>query len=202
MFDLTFLNALFLAGIAAGIVPIVIHLLNRRRLKRVEFSDLRFLGAAQPAAHAQSQSAPACCCCCCGSRSSCFTAVAMARPSVRGAFSKLLPTQARSSVLLLVDTSYSMRTEGEDGHRARRRQGGRRCTSSTALERGDQVQRDDLRRRTTSAVRDRRCTIWRWYASRSNDAAAEPRRHRLAGGGAGRARQRLPTPPSRIARCT
>ena len=39
----TFLNALFLAGIAAGIVPVIIHLLNRRRLKRIEFSDLRFI---------------------------------------------------------------------------------------------------------------------------------------------------------------
>jgi hypothetical protein len=39
----------------------------------------------------------------------------MARPSVRGAFTNLLPTQARSSVMLLIDTSYSMRAEGENG---------------------------------------------------------------------------------------
>jgi hypothetical protein len=44
-----------------------------------------------------------------------LTAVAMARPSVRGALTSLVPTQARSSVLLLVDTSYSMRAEGERG---------------------------------------------------------------------------------------
>ena len=38
-----FLNGLFLAGIAAAAMPVIIHLLNRRRLKRIEFSDLRFI---------------------------------------------------------------------------------------------------------------------------------------------------------------
>ena len=42
--NLTFLNTIFLAGVAAAAIPVVIHLLQRRRLKRVEFSDLRFLG--------------------------------------------------------------------------------------------------------------------------------------------------------------
>lgn len=114
MFNLTFLNALFLAGMAAGAVPIIIHLLNRRRLKRIEFSDLRFLA---PLNQQRMRSLNlrrllllllrVCIIV--------FTALAMARPSVRGTFSKLLPTQARSSVLLLVDTSYSMRAEGEEG---------------------------------------------------------------------------------------
>ena len=36
-----FLNGLFLAGIAAAAIPVIIHLLNRRRLKRIEFSDLQ-----------------------------------------------------------------------------------------------------------------------------------------------------------------
>jgi hypothetical protein len=114
MFNLTFLNALFLAGMAAGVVPIIIHLLNRRRLKRVEFSDLRFIA---PLNQQRMRSL--------NLRRLLllmlrvfivvFTALAMARPSVRGSFSKLLPTQARSSVLLLVDTSYSMRMEDENG---------------------------------------------------------------------------------------
>ena len=109
-----FLNALFLAGIAAGIVPVIIHLLNRRRLKRVEFSDLRFIA---PLNQQRMRSL--------NLRRLLLlllrvaiivsVAVAMARPSIRGSFSKLLPAQARSSILLLVDTSYSMRMEGEDG---------------------------------------------------------------------------------------
>jgi len=38
-----FLNAAFLIGLIAGAVPVIIHLLNRRRVKRVKFSSLEFL---------------------------------------------------------------------------------------------------------------------------------------------------------------
>ena len=38
-----FLNAAFLIGLVAAAVPIIIHLLNRRRVKRVKFSSLEFL---------------------------------------------------------------------------------------------------------------------------------------------------------------
>jgi hypothetical protein len=38
-----FLNLAFLVGLVAAAVPIVIHLLNRRRVKRVKFSSLEFL---------------------------------------------------------------------------------------------------------------------------------------------------------------
>lgn len=38
-----FLNIAFLVGLVAAAVPIVIHLLNRRRVKRVKFSSLEFL---------------------------------------------------------------------------------------------------------------------------------------------------------------
>lgn len=40
---LTFLNAIFLAGIAAASLPILIHLFSRRRAKRLEWSSNRFL---------------------------------------------------------------------------------------------------------------------------------------------------------------
>jgi hypothetical protein len=38
-----FLNAVFLFGLAAAAVPVIIHLLNRRRLRKVKFSSLEFL---------------------------------------------------------------------------------------------------------------------------------------------------------------
>lgn len=38
-----FLNIAFLVGLVAASVPIIIHLLNRRRVKRVKFSSLEFL---------------------------------------------------------------------------------------------------------------------------------------------------------------
>jgi len=114
MFGLTFLNALFLFGLAAGIVPIVIHLLQRRRLKRVEFSDLRFLAPLNQQ-RMRSLNLRRLLLLLLRVLIILLTAFAMARPSVRGSFSKLLPAQARSTVLLLVDTSYSMRTESEAG---------------------------------------------------------------------------------------
>src|SRR5678815_4858626 len=38
-----FLNIAFLFGLVAAAVPIVIHLLNRRRVKKIKFSSLEFL---------------------------------------------------------------------------------------------------------------------------------------------------------------
>jgi hypothetical protein len=112
--DFTFLNALFLAGLTAGIVPIVIHLLQRRRLKRVEFSDLRFLAPLNQQ-RMRSLNLRRLLLLLLRVLIILLTAVAMARPSIRGSLTKLLPAQARTTVLLLVDTSYSMRTEGESG---------------------------------------------------------------------------------------
>lgn len=43
---MSFLNPLLLAGLAAISVPVVIHLLNRRRFRRVDWAAMRFLKAA------------------------------------------------------------------------------------------------------------------------------------------------------------
>ena len=43
-----FLNVAFLVGLVAAAVPIIIHLLNRRRVKRVKFSSLEFLDEVPP----------------------------------------------------------------------------------------------------------------------------------------------------------
>lgn len=43
---MSFLNPLLLAGLAAIAVPVVIHLLNRRRFRRVDWAAMRFLKAA------------------------------------------------------------------------------------------------------------------------------------------------------------
>ncbi|MDA0875164.1 MAG: BatA domain-containing protein, partial [Bacteroidetes bacterium] len=40
---MTFLNPLFLLGLAAAAIPLIIHLFNFRRPKRVNFSSLAFL---------------------------------------------------------------------------------------------------------------------------------------------------------------
>jgi hypothetical protein len=114
VFNLTFLNTVFLAGAAAAAIPILIHLLQRRRLRRIEFSDLRFLA---PLNQRRMRSLTMRRLLLLALRVAIvvLTAVALARPSVRGSLSHLLPTRAHSSVLLLIDTSYSMRAEGEHG---------------------------------------------------------------------------------------
>ena len=43
MFGLSFLSPLFLVGMAAAAIPIVIHLLHRRTEPIIEFSAMRFL---------------------------------------------------------------------------------------------------------------------------------------------------------------
>ena len=112
--NLTFLNTLFLAGLAAVAIPIVIHLLQRRRLKRIDFSDLRFLAPLNQQ-RMRSMNMRRWLLLLLRVLIVAFTALAMARPSVRGGITNLVPTQARSSILLLVDTSFSMRSEGEEG---------------------------------------------------------------------------------------
>jgi len=112
--NFTFLNGIFLAGLAAAAIPIIIHLLQRRRLQRLEFSDLRFLA---PLNQQRMRSL--------NLRRLwllvlrvlivALTALAMARPSIRGGLTRLVPTQAHTSVMLLLDTSYSMRSEGPEG---------------------------------------------------------------------------------------
>jgi hypothetical protein len=137
VFNLTFLNALFLAGTAAGLVPIVIHLLNRRKLKRIEFSDLRFLAPLNQQ-RMRSLNLRRLWLLVLRVAIIVLTAIAMARPSVRGSLSRLFPAQARSSALFLIDTSYSMRAEGEHGTAM---EGAKAMAQRLvdALERGDQA---------------------------------------------------------------
>jgi hypothetical protein len=112
--NFTFLNGIFLAGVAAAVIPIIIHLLQRRQLKRIEFSDLRFLGPLNQQ-RMRSLNLRRLMLLVLRVLIVALTAVAMARPSVRGGLTRLVPTQARTSVLLLVDTSYSMASEGSRG---------------------------------------------------------------------------------------
>src|SRR3954452_24072943 len=40
---LTFLNPLLIWGALLGVIPVIIHLLNRRRFRRVEWAPMRYL---------------------------------------------------------------------------------------------------------------------------------------------------------------
>lgn len=107
----SFLNAAVLAGIAAGALPILIHLFSRRRVARIPFSSLKFLEQI--------------------SRrrvrrvrltqwlilllrvlSVILLALALSRPAFQGDFA-LGKSRGESAVAIVLDRSFSMRAEGE-----------------------------------------------------------------------------------------
>ncbi len=111
---MTFLNPLYLLGLAAASIPIILHLLTLRRARVVEFSTLTFLKELQ--------------------RSRIrklkirqwlllalrvliivFAVLAFTRPALRSTFGFLPGTQARSSVVIIVDDSFSMFASDEGG---------------------------------------------------------------------------------------
>ena len=107
---MTFLNPFFLFGLLASAVPVLIHLLTRRRPKRVEFSSVEFLREVRLAEmrrfrlrewlllllRALAVAA---------------LALALARPAVRGAAGG---GRGATTAFLLIDKSYSMRTQEGD----------------------------------------------------------------------------------------
>lgn len=135
MGPITFLHPGLLAGAAAALVPIVLHLWQRRRPRRVPFSDLRFLEAG----HARRARRL-------GLRQwlllllrvlaiLCVT-VAAARPRLAG------PAPAPGgavSLLLILDASASMQTQEEGGTRFTRA-AQRGAELAAALPAGSEVQ--------------------------------------------------------------
>ncbi len=104
---MSFLQTLFLAGIAAAIIPVLIHLLNRPRARVIRFSTLEFVKRLQIR------------------RSKrlrireilllvlrmlliALIAVAFARPALKGNMGKSLGGQVRTSACIVLDASYSM----------------------------------------------------------------------------------------------
>lgn len=107
---MSFLYPLFLAGVAAVVLPIVLHMIRRHTRKRISFSSLMFLRTTMPRFR---------------SRSSlehifllvlrclvlCLLALAFARPFLRRAIT-INEDRPGRRLVLLVDTSASMRRTG------------------------------------------------------------------------------------------
>ena len=104
---MTFLNPLVLFGLAAAAIPILLHLLNLRKLKTVEFSTLRFLHELQRTRMRKVRL-----------RQwillllrtllIVFLVLAFSRPALKGSFAGLGTVNARSALVLLLDDSPSM----------------------------------------------------------------------------------------------
>ena len=104
---MTFLNPFMLFGLAAAAIPILLHLLNLRKLKTVEFSSLRFLRELQRTRMRRIRL-----------RQWILLALrtllvlslvlAFARPTLKGSLAGFGGASARSSIILLIDDSPSM----------------------------------------------------------------------------------------------
>lgn len=111
---MTFLNPLYLLALAAAAIPIILHLLNLRKSRIIEFSTLSFLKELQ--------------------RSKIrrlkikqllllllriaiiiFLVLAFSRPALRGTLGNLLGAKAKSSVVIILDDSFSMVASDEGG---------------------------------------------------------------------------------------
>jgi hypothetical protein len=109
-----FLNGLFLFGLGAVALPILIHILNRRRLRKVRFSTLEFIEELSKRRMSKINLrrwivlllralAVA------------FLVLAFARPTIRSNAPLFLPGAAPKHVIVCVDVSYSMGAEREEG---------------------------------------------------------------------------------------
>jgi hypothetical protein len=104
---MTFLNPMMLFGLAAAAIPILLHLLNLRKLKTVDFSSLRFLRELQRTRIRKIRL-----------RQwillllrtllVLFLVLAFSRPALQGSLASLGGVTARSAIVVLIDDSPSM----------------------------------------------------------------------------------------------
>ncbi len=114
---LTFLNLAFLAGLAAAAVPILIHLLSRRRAKRTEWGSVHFLRELY-SRRVRRVRLRQWLLLALRTLAILLFALAMMRPTLTGSF--LGSGRAPSTVCLVIDTSLSMSAAEEGVERFQR----------------------------------------------------------------------------------
>ena len=113
---MTFLNPLVLFGLAASAIPLLLHLLNLRKLQTIEFSTLAFLRELQLSKIRRLKLRQILLLII---RTLLIVAVVMAfaRPALRGTLGAGFGSQANSTIVLILDDSYSMSARDEHGER-------------------------------------------------------------------------------------
>jgi hypothetical protein len=111
---MTFLNPLVLFGLLAAAIPILLHLLNLRKLRTIEFSTLAFLKELQKTKIRRLKL-----------RQLLLLilrtllviliVLAFARPTLRGTLVGSLGSHAKTSAVFIIDDSYSMTVTDEQG---------------------------------------------------------------------------------------
>lgn len=112
---MTFLNPLVLIGLAAAAIPVLLHLLNLRKLKTIEFSSLAFLKELQKTKIRKLKLKQIILLILRTLLVVCIV-LAFARPTIESSLPGL-GTRAKSSVVVLVDNSFSMDIADERGVR-------------------------------------------------------------------------------------
>lgn len=118
---MTFLNGAILAALTLGLLPILIHLLNRQRFKKVDFPTLRFLHELQRQKMRQVRVRQIILLLL-RTLAVLFLVLALSRPVVKSSAGLLPGSDARTTAILVLDRSASMQTETPDGSRFRRLQ--------------------------------------------------------------------------------
>jgi len=112
---MNFLNPLALIGLAAASIPVIIHLLNLRKLKTIEFSSLRFLKELQKT-KIKKLKMKQLLLLILRTLLIIFAVFAFARPTVESSL-PLMGQYAKSSSIILLDNSFSMDVSDELGNR-------------------------------------------------------------------------------------
>ena len=118
---MTFLNSAILAALTLGLLPILIHLLNRQRYKNIDFPTLRFLRELQRQKMRQVKIRQILLLIL-RTLAVLFLVLALARPVLKSSAGLLPGADARTTAVLILDRSASMHTETPDGTRYRRLQ--------------------------------------------------------------------------------
>lgn len=112
---MNFLNPLILIGLVAAGIPVLLHLLNLRKLKTVEFSTLKFIKELQKT-KIRKLKLKQILLLILRTLLIIFVVLAFARPTIQGSF-PFFESYAKSSIIIIFDNSSSMDISDEFGNR-------------------------------------------------------------------------------------
>jgi len=114
LFGLGFLNSGFLIALGAITLPVIIHLLNRRRVRKIPFSTLAFIYELSRR-RMRKVNLRRILILALRTLAVLFLVLAFAKPTLKSAAAFLLPGSAPKSVVIALDASYSMGVEWPTG---------------------------------------------------------------------------------------
>jgi hypothetical protein len=111
---MTFLNPFALIGLITAAIPLILHLLNLRKLRTIEFSTLTFLKELQQT-KIRRLKLKQLLLLIIRTLMIIFIVLTFSRPSLRGTILGRIGSHAYSTVIIILDDSFSMSAQDEDG---------------------------------------------------------------------------------------